>query len=312
MQNSVEKVLLHLCEAESISYLDEIASTPQSMNLAKSVALEVLELLKTMFARDPKQLNACSDKNYPIGLLQLNAMRLTDIFSDDSNFRFYITTYFLFPHQEFLSSWCSSDLPFPEEDATVEFDSHVASGCVLDSLSSSDLLNVMSSGFTLIPSIMPRASYAHQRVSLLVKIIANLHCFAPKICKEEKDVFLNKFLECLPGELPESSASDAEKARIVIKNLRFLLSHAESLTPPFLNDEDVQLLRTAIPILIGTKFDDFVQLPPDLQWTIVTQYLLEAIDLILQGAQNLVVPIKSNSRRKLQESPIAHNGCEFC
>ncbi|CAL5329326.1 unnamed protein product [Camellia sinensis] len=45
----------------------------------------------------------------------------------------------------------------------------------------------------------------------------------------------------------------------------------------------------------------------------VTQLgLLEAIDHILQGAQNLVVPIKSNSRRKLQESPTAHNGCEFC
>ncbi|KAE9606347.1 putative small GTPase superfamily, P-loop containing nucleoside triphosphate hydrolase [Lupinus albus] len=29
--------------------------------------------------------------------------------------------------------------------------------------------------------------------------------------------------------------------------------------------------QTAIPILIGTKFDDFVTLPPDLQWTIVTQ-----------------------------------------
>ncbi|KAE8704360.1 Ras-related small GTP-binding family protein isoform 2 [Hibiscus syriacus] len=29
--------------------------------------------------------------------------------------------------------------------------------------------------------------------------------------------------------------------------------------------------QTAIPILIGTKFDDFVRLPPDLQWTIVTQ-----------------------------------------
>ncbi|GFZ04902.1 ras-related small GTP-binding family protein [Actinidia rufa] len=29
--------------------------------------------------------------------------------------------------------------------------------------------------------------------------------------------------------------------------------------------------QTAIPILIGTKFDDFVQLPPDVQWTIVTQ-----------------------------------------
>ncbi|KAL2503924.1 Ras-related small GTP-binding family protein [Abeliophyllum distichum] len=29
--------------------------------------------------------------------------------------------------------------------------------------------------------------------------------------------------------------------------------------------------QNAIPILIGTKFDDFVQLPPDIQWTIVTQ-----------------------------------------
>ncbi|KAL8172451.1 hypothetical protein V2J09_024255 [Rumex salicifolius] len=29
--------------------------------------------------------------------------------------------------------------------------------------------------------------------------------------------------------------------------------------------------QTAIPILIGTKFDDFVRLPPDLQWTIITQ-----------------------------------------
>ncbi|KAB2049106.1 hypothetical protein ES319_A13G154700v1 [Gossypium barbadense] len=29
--------------------------------------------------------------------------------------------------------------------------------------------------------------------------------------------------------------------------------------------------QTAIPILVGTKFDDFFGLPPDLQWTIVTQ-----------------------------------------
>ncbi|CAL5391489.1 unnamed protein product [Camellia sinensis] len=48
------------------------------------------------------------------------------------------------------------------------------------------------------------------------------------------------------------------------------------------------------------------------RWSLLNSSLLEAIDLILQGAQNLVVPIKSNSRRKLQESPTAHNGCEFC
>ncbi|CAL5418466.1 unnamed protein product [Camellia sinensis] len=47
-------------------------------------------------------------------------------------------------------------------------------------------------------------------------------------------------------------------------------------------------------------------------WSLLNSSLLEAIDLILSSAQNLVVPIKSNSRRKLQESPTAHNGCEFC
>ncbi|KAI7994939.1 Mini-chromosome maintenance complex-binding protein [Camellia lanceoleosa] len=41
----------------------------------------------------------------------------------------------------------------------------------------------------------------------------------------------------------------------------------------------------------------------DSAFSFIANCLLEAIDLILQGAQNLVVPIKSNSRRKLQESP---------
>lgn len=44
--------------------------------------------------------------------------------------------------------------------------------------------------------------------------------------------------------------------------------------------------------------------------------LLEAIDLILQGAQNLVVPIETRiSRRKLLQKPSSttvHNGQEFC
>ncbi|XP_059625773.1 nodulin homeobox isoform X2 [Cornus florida] len=256
LKSKVLQILLHLCEAESISYLDEVASTPQSLDLAKSVALEVLELLKTMFSRNPKQLGACSDKAYPRGLLQLNSMRLADIFSDDSNFRSYITIYFTevltaifsLPHGEFLSSWCSSDLPISEEDATLEYDLFVAAGCVLDSYSTSDLLNATNSGSTFTYSNMPRASYAHQRTSLLVKVIANLHCFVPDICKEEKDLFLNKFLKCLQKELPKRSdgfsfASEAEKAVVVSTNLRSLLSHAESLIPTFLNEEDVQLLR---------------------------------------------------------------------
>ncbi|TXG63546.1 hypothetical protein EZV62_010540 [Acer yangbiense] len=50
----------------------------------------VLDLLKTALIKDPKHLLSCSDRTCPMGLLQLNAMRLADIFSDDSNFRSYI------------------------------------------------------------------------------------------------------------------------------------------------------------------------------------------------------------------------------
>lgn len=43
--------------------------------------------------------------------------------------------------------------------------------------------------------------------------------------------------------------------------------------------------------------------------------ILEAIDLFLQGVHNLLVPIKSNSRKKSQKSlinPTSHDGREFC
>lgn len=90
---------------------------------------------------------------------------------------------FSLPHGEFLSSWCSSDLPVREEDASLEYDPFVAAGWVLDSFSSPDLLNLMSSESTFIQNNMSQAPYAHQRTSLLVKVIANLHCFVPNICE---------------------------------------------------------------------------------------------------------------------------------
>ncbi|KAM7521537.1 hypothetical protein LguiA_011439 [Lonicera macranthoides] len=272
MKAKVLSILLHLCEAESVSYLDVVASTPRGLDLAKSVALEVLEVLKTMVGRDLKELKSLSNKTYPRGLLQLNAMRLADIFSDDSNFRSYIMIYsteiltaiFSLPHGEFLSCWCSSNLPVWEEDATLEYDPSMAAGWVLDLYSSSDLLVVRNSESIFIPCNIPRASYAHQRTSLLVKVIANLHCFAPDICKEEKDTFLNKFLQCLQKERPRlpdgfSLISDAEKAAVVSRNLRSLLSHAESLIPSFLIEEDVQLLRVFInqlePLIIPRELE---------------------------------------------------------
>uniref|UniRef100_A0A2P2LQ09 Homeobox domain-containing protein n=1 Tax=Rhizophora mucronata TaxID=61149 RepID=A0A2P2LQ09_RHIMU len=257
LKAKILSILLHLCEAESISYLDEVASSPRSLDLAKSVALEVLELLKAAVRKDLKHISACSEKNFPMGLLRLNAMRLADAFSDDSNFRLYITTcftkvltaIFLLPHGDFVSIWCSSELPPREEDATLEYDTFAAAGWVLDTFLSSNAPNTTNLGITLIPSNMPQPTYAHHRTSLFVKVIANLHCFVPNICEEqERNLFLRKFIECMRTDPSKSLPGfsfpfGAQKAITVSKNLGSLLSHAESLIPNFLSDEDVQLLR---------------------------------------------------------------------
>ncbi|KAL6500408.1 hypothetical protein OROHE_025774 [Orobanche hederae] len=226
LKSKALSILLHLCEAECVSYLDEVASNTKSQNLAKSIALQVLELLKTMFGIDSHQLTASSEIVYPKGPLELNAMRLTDVFSDDSNFRSFIminftealAAIFLLSPGEFLPGWCSSDLPVCEDDANLD---------------------------------IPRASYAHQRTSLLIKVIANLHCFVPDVCQDEKDLFLNKFVRFIQKESQKlsigcSSTFHVRKTTAVSKNLCSLLSHAESLVPRFLNEEDVQLLRLFI------------------------------------------------------------------
>ncbi|CAH9112507.1 unnamed protein product [Cuscuta europaea] len=258
LKSKLLSILLYLCESESVSYLDEVASTPVSLDLAKSVASKVLELLKNTFERNYQQPCVLSDKTYPRGQLQLNAMRLAEIFSDDSNFRSYITAHFteilsaIFspPHGEFLTCWCSSDLPIREEDATLEYVPFAAAGWLFNFFSSYQLIGT-SSESTFTPCNTSRVPYGHQRTSLLVKIIANLHCFVPDICKDDKDLFLKKFHECLRNEptksaIGSSSIGFAERKVVIRKNLGSLLSHAESLIPSFLNEEDVQLLRVFI------------------------------------------------------------------
>lgn len=91
-----------------------------------------------------------------------------------------LATLFLLPHEEFVSIWCVPDLGLWEADATLEYDPSVAARWVLNSLS--DLPVAGSSKLTYTPSTLPRGSYTYQRTSLLVKLIGNLHCFAPDIC----------------------------------------------------------------------------------------------------------------------------------
>ncbi|KAG6408070.1 hypothetical protein SASPL_131073 [Salvia splendens] len=45
LKSKALSILLQLCEAESVSYLDEVASNTTTHNMAKSVGLEVLALL---------------------------------------------------------------------------------------------------------------------------------------------------------------------------------------------------------------------------------------------------------------------------
>lgn len=257
LKSKVISMLLHLCEAENISFLDEVSSSPGGLDLAKSVALEVFGLLKTSLVRNSRCIGSGSNRSYPMGLMQLNAMRLADILSDDSNFRSFVTIYFtefltaifLLPHGEFLSSWCSSDPSLIEEDATLEFDPFAAAGWVLAATSSSEVQNPTNLESTYTPNNMSQANYAHQRTSLLVKVIANLHCFVPDICEEqERNHFLQTFIGFLQWEPTKSSPgvpfiSEAQEPSTVCKNMRSLLGHAESLIPNFLNEQDVQLLR---------------------------------------------------------------------
>ncbi|KAG6397402.1 hypothetical protein SASPL_143573 [Salvia splendens] len=51
LKSKALSILLHLCEAESVSYLDEVASNTTTRDVAKSVGLEVLQLLKNVWYR---------------------------------------------------------------------------------------------------------------------------------------------------------------------------------------------------------------------------------------------------------------------
>ncbi|KAK9161433.1 hypothetical protein Syun_007774 [Stephania yunnanensis] len=209
-------------------------------------------------------------------------MRLVDIFSDDSNFRRFITTNIThvlaeilsLPQEDFLSNWCSTDLPAMEEDAALEYDPFVASGVVLVLLSAGLETVVQSTDAntecTFNLNTVHHASYTQQRTSLLVKIIANLHCFVPSVCiEQDRNLFFNKFLECLQLEVPTPSStsalnSDVKKTATICKNLGSLLDHAASLIPNFLNEEDVDLLSRFVEQLRSSAIPSHVKIETDM------------------------------------------------
>ncbi|KAL6907871.1 hypothetical protein ACP4OV_002041 [Aristida adscensionis] len=255
LKAKILSILLQLCEAESVSYLDEVATSPSSMQLGQTLALEVLNLLKTAFGTKQKLTADSHDKSYPMGSVLISALRLVDVFSDDSNFRSsfmtntvpFLTQILAIPHDEFVLSWCSVNLPVIEEDANLDYDPFGAAEVAL--LASDNMLTEDKANYScpFRPSSMPSVAYAQTRTSCVVKIIANLHVFVPNICEEqERDLFLQKFQKYLVSEGPKLSAdhpaSSDFKVTTVCRNLASLSDYAKSLIPNLLNEEDVQLL----------------------------------------------------------------------
>ncbi|KAK1354086.1 hypothetical protein POM88_047342 [Heracleum sosnowskyi] len=155
----------------------------------------------------------------PKGLLQLNAMCIIEILSDDTNFRSYITmhmtdilsTLFLLLSEEFESIWCTHDLLLWEEDANLDYDPFVAAGWVLNSLSN-----------------VPVTGSFSENIIAGVKIIVNLHCFAP-------DIYMKMRRIC---------SSTAYLAACKRKYLSSLLNRAKSLRNSYyLSEQDEQILR---------------------------------------------------------------------
>lgn len=269
LKAKILSILLQLCEAESVSYLDEVATSPSSMQLGQTLALEVLNLLKTAFGRKQEITSDSPTKRYPMGSVLISALRLVDVFSDDSNFRSsfmtntvpFLTQILAIPHDEFVQSWCSVHLAVIEEDANLDYDPFGAAEVAL--LASDNVLteakanyscpfrpdNKHRSGDSQIGQHfeLPSMAYAQTRTSCVVKIIANLHVFVPNICEEqERDLFLLNFQKYLVSGSPKLSAEEPAssdfKASKVCRNLGSLSNYAKTLIPNLLNEEDVQLL----------------------------------------------------------------------
>ncbi|KAM7276677.1 hypothetical protein ACFE04_018543 [Oxalis oulophora] len=275
MKARVLEILLNLIDSDP-SFLEDIAQSPKSMTLAKSIIIEVFELIRTGIINQPFSKNRTTI--CPMGLLQLNAIRVADVFSDDSNFQSYMTSKFteLFAATfciylwEFLPILCSSDFPQLEEDATLKhsiflsarwvLDSMTMSfsktvnpevGCVpiLDSLSLSKALNPEVEIFPIVNG-MKQSAYALQRSAFFIKVIANLHCFAPALSQEsqKKGFFLNNFVTCLDKDpskiLPGFYfSSGGEKLNNLLKTTHSMLNHAISLTPHILCQDDMNIFR---------------------------------------------------------------------
>ncbi|CDY62086.1 BnaC02g46750D [Brassica napus] len=235
----VLSLLHHIFEADSVSFLDELERAG-NLHLAQPIASEVLSLLKLGLSESP---NDIASHDYPMGFVLLNAMRLAE--------STILSALFCLSHEEFVSMLCSSALSSREDDATLDYDLFKSAGWVLSVFSSSSLLDVPQFKLNF-QNNLTMSSYAHQRTSLVIKIIANLHCFAPEVCiEEDRNRFIKDFVSGLRKDpvsmtiqLPNSSYTPvAQRATSVCRNICSLLRHADFLITNGLDVKDLMMFR---------------------------------------------------------------------
>ncbi|CAM6045908.1 unnamed protein product [Sphagnum compactum] len=257
-------MMLKFCESVQFSFLDEVAADARSMQLAEQVAAEVLVLVRGALLDDPRPIDdEDEERRNPMGLLHVTAMRLADIFSDDSNFRNLVmdqiapdlaTVLAVLP-TKFQERWCGGpiarELASGEMDAILVYNPFEAAGEAMAASAKAAIVGTSGQEeassvpeFNVVP---PVASASQIRAALLVKLFANLFCYNPEVCAaEEKDRFLRTFLNCLhKGPLRPNHAlffHSVERTAVrICENLRTLHDYVLTITSEIINDDDLAL-----------------------------------------------------------------------
>ncbi|KAG0559347.1 hypothetical protein KC19_10G098500 [Ceratodon purpureus] len=258
-------MMLKFCESEACSFLDEVAAEPHAMQLAEQVAHEVLLLVKGALLEDPRVIeDEEEEKKNPMGLMHITALRLADIFSDDSNFRNLVmdqiapdlAAVLAVVPTKFQERWCGGpiarELAVGEQDASLIFDPFEAAGEAMAAAAKVNGPGVFVQEDPCNPpdfQIIPLAATAHQtRAALLVKLFANFYCFNAEVCPaDEKDRFMDVFLRCLQeGPLdpthPLFFLSLERTAVRICENLHTLYDYVLTLTSDTVVDDDLVLV----------------------------------------------------------------------
>ncbi|KAJ0961302.1 hypothetical protein J5N97_000708 [Dioscorea zingiberensis] len=177
-------IVILCCETDQTeSFLDRVAHNPQSMQLAQSLALKVLAIVKSALDGVGEHQTRSIDNNIPNDLLILKAMILNDHLSNNPNFKQFIIdnmTHFLvnlftIPPQEFISKWCSNDTPMMDQTINFEYVPRMALVSPFDGFGTSRSAPISYTINRRCPRIPICKPYAQDKSKYLVRMIANLY-----------------------------------------------------------------------------------------------------------------------------------------